>query len=196
MLRERTRAGQGSGGSSLCLGWGVPGKQLPTQAWPGRWALQETERTGVREKGGSPGEAGGLRCSVSQAGFPFSSCRAAGPGRTTEAGWPGLELGWFQGQKRGRGRRWSQASCGTEAERLRESFAHGHRGPESGLKLRSFACSQASVNQSGVGSQSGCSLRQTWGEGWSLGPRPGNWASQALGATEGCESFRASRGKL
>lgn len=32
------------------------------------------------------------------------------------------------------------------------------------------------------------------GGGWSLSPRPGNWASQALGATEGCESFWASRG--
>lgn len=42
-----------------------------------------------------------MRCSVSQAGFPVSSCRAARPGRTIEAGWPGLELGWFQGQKRG-----------------------------------------------------------------------------------------------
>ena len=48
---------QGSGGSSLCLGRGRRGKQLPTQAWPGRRALQGTERTGVREKGGSPGEA-------------------------------------------------------------------------------------------------------------------------------------------
>ena len=25
------------------------------------------------------------------------------------------------------------------------------------------------------------------GEVWSLGPRPGNWASRALGDTEGCE---------
>lgn len=31
---------------------------------------------------------------------------------------------------------------------------------------------------------------------WSLGPRPGNWASQALGDTKGCESFWVSRGKL
>lgn len=50
--------------------------------------------------------------------------------------WP--RTGLVPGPEVGRGRRWSQASCQTEAERLRESFAHGRRGPELRLKLRSL----------------------------------------------------------
>lgn len=50
-----------------------------------------------------------MQC-LSQAGFPFSAGRAAGLSRTMVVGWPGLEPGWYQGQKGGRGRRWSQAS--------------------------------------------------------------------------------------
>ena len=47
MLQERT--GQDSRGSSLCPGGRRGSRPL---GWPGRRALWETERKGVREKGG------------------------------------------------------------------------------------------------------------------------------------------------
>lgn len=181
MLQERT--GQGSRGSSLCPGGRRGSRPLGLGQEGGRCGKQRG-RGCMRKEGSWRGLKFELHCLPRPVSFLLLQVRGGQAGQRV-AGWSGLELGWFQGQKGA----WPPLVPGqppvAEVENAgpERTLLMGTKvRTESGLELRSLSVHGPRLTRAEQARAERMLTEADWEGPWVPGCRDG--ASQASGSTQ------------